>query len=79
MTDNVENPILEHLQALRNELRDFKAQATSDLNLIKLRLTSLESQMASIHSDMALIHGRIDLVDSRLERIERRLELRKDV
>lgn len=79
MTDNVENLILGHLKALRNELRDCKVQATSDLNLIKLRLTSLESQMASIHSDMALIPGRIDLVDSRLDRIERRLELREDV
>jgi len=79
MTDNVEHLILEHLKALRNELRDFKAQATSDLSLIKLRLTSLESQMAAIHSDMALIHGRIDLVDARLDRIERRLELREEV
>jgi hypothetical protein len=40
---NDENLILEHLKALRNELRDFKTQTMADLSLIKLRLTSLES------------------------------------
>jgi len=43
MTDPVENLILEHLKALREELRDFKTQTVADLSLIKLRLTSLES------------------------------------
>ena len=79
MTDNVENLILEHLRALRNELRDFKIQAMADLTMIKQRLTSLESQVASVHADMALIHDRIDRVDMRIDRIERRLELRDDV
>lgn len=68
MADNVENLILEHLKALRNDLREFKAEAMADLSMIKYQLTSLESQVASVHSDMTLIHGRI----------ERRLELRDE-
>ena len=79
MSDNVEDLILEHLKALRIELRDFKSESMADLALIKQRLTSLESQVASVHSDMALIHGRIDRLDSRIDRIERRLELQDDV
>lgn len=78
MADNVENLILEHLKALRNDLREFKTEAMADLSMIKYRLTSLESQVASIHSDMALIHGRIDRVDAHIDRIERRLELRDE-
>jgi len=78
MTENVENLILEHLKALRNELRDFKNEATADLAMIKQRLTSLEAQVASVHADMALVHGRIDRVDSRIDRIERRLDLRNE-
>lgn len=66
MADSVENLILEHLKALRNDLREFKAEAMAHLSMIKYRLTSLESQVASVHFDMALIYGRI----------ERRLELR---
>jgi|APFre7841882630_1041343.scaffolds.fasta_scaffold259240_2 predicted nuclease with TOPRIM domain len=78
MTENVEYLILEHLKAIRNELRDFKTEATADLAMIKQRLTSLESQVASVHADMALIHGRIDRVDSHIDRIERRLNLRDE-
>jgi predicted nuclease with TOPRIM domain len=78
MTDSVENLILEHLKALRNELRDFKTESMADLAMIKQRLTSLESQVASVHADMALIHGRIDRVDSHIDGIERRLELRDE-
>jgi predicted nuclease with TOPRIM domain len=76
--ENVENLILEHLRALRNELRDFKTETVAELTLIKHRLTSLESQVASVHADMALIHGRIDRVDSHIDRIDRRLELRSE-
>lgn len=79
MTENVENLLLEHLEALRNELRYFKTESIAELVLIKQRLTSLESQVAGVHSDMALIHGRIDRVDSSIDRIERRLELQDDV
>lgn len=76
MGDKVDNLILEHFRALRNELRDFKTEALAGLTMIKQRLTSLETQVASVHADMALIHGRIDRVDTRIDRIERRLEMR---
>jgi predicted nucleic acid-binding Zn-ribbon protein len=76
MTDGVENLILEHLKALRNDLRDFRTESMADLATIKQKLTSLESQVASAHADMASIHGRIDRVDSHIDGIERRIELR---
>lgn len=62
---------LEHLRAIRARVD----QTAADVDIIKHRLTSLESQVASVHADMAIIHLRVDRVDSRLERIERRLEL----
>ena len=67
---------------LRNELRDFKADVHSELELIKARLNALENQAAAtarqlafIHEDIAGMHSRMDRFDGRLGRIERRLEL----
>jgi chromosome segregation ATPase len=82
MTENVESLILEHLKALRNQLRDFKADIRSDTELVKARLNSLENQVAAtskqlafVHEDIAGIPSRLDKFDSRLDRIERRLDL----
>lgn len=75
MTENVENLVLEHLRHIRARVD----QIAEDVNLVKHRLTSLESQAANIHSDMAIIHLRIDQVDQRMNRIERRLDLVDDV
>ena len=71
MTDAVENPILEHLRAIRADVGQLK----DDHVFIKQRLTSLESQVAQIHVDMAIVHSRIDNLEKRLERIEKRLDL----
>ena len=77
MTESVENLILEHLKALRDEFSAFKA----DTGEVKLRLTSLEERtsllersVANLHGDIALLHSRLDRMDGRMERIERRLE-----
>ena len=82
MTENVENLILEHLKALRNELRDFRADTSDNFMQVKPRLQSLEERLslaekgiANIHGDHALIQLRLDKQGDRLERIEKRLEL----
>ena len=81
MTENVENLILEHLKALRNELRDFRADTSDNFMQVKARLQSLEERLslaekgiANIHGDHALIQLRLDKQGDRLERIEKRLE-----
>jgi len=46
MSDNVENLILEHLKALRNELRGFRVESREDFASIKQRVNSLERGIA---------------------------------
>lgn len=82
MTENIENLILEHLRALRpGQDRLEKA-----LELIRMRVSSLEEHVsglrkdvALVHSDIAVIHIRLDHQEERLGRIERRLELKEAV
>lgn len=71
MTEDVENLVLEHLRHIRGRVD----QIAEDLGTVKLRLSSLESQVAGLHGDNAIAHQRMDRMDARLERIERRLEL----
>lgn len=71
MTENVENLILEHIRHIRGRVD----QVAEDLGTVKLRLSSLESQVAGLHGDNAIAHQRMDRIESRLERIERRLDL----
>jgi len=47
----------------------------SDVQDLKARMTSLESQVAHLHLDFAGQSARIDRIETRLDRIERRLEL----
>ncbi|MBK8508986.1 MAG: hypothetical protein IPL51_10145 [Candidatus Competibacteraceae bacterium] len=61
---------LEHLRHIRKRVDQI-----ASVDIVKARLTSLESQAASIHADMAIVHVRIDRVDSRLDHLERRLDL----
>ena len=71
MTANVENLILEHLRHIRGRVD----QMAEDLGTVKLRLSSLESQVAGLHGDNAVAHQRMDHIDQRLDRIARRLDL----
>jgi hypothetical protein len=71
MTENVENLMLEHLCHIRRRAD----QIAEDLGTVKLRLSSLESQVAGLHGDNAISHQRMDSIERRLERVERRLDL----
>ena len=53
MTDNVENPILEHLKLLRNEVKAHGVKMDDQFESIRLRLSSIERQMERIHTDIA--------------------------
>lgn len=78
MTSNVESLILEHLRAIRSDI----AGMISKIDLLTLRVSSLEEHVAGFRRDLALIHGDIatlhrqmDTHEIRLARIEHRLEL----
>lgn len=74
MTENIENLILEHLRHIRGRVD----QIAEDVGTLKLRTTSLESQIAGLHGDNAIAHQRMDRIEARLDRIERRLDLREE-
>ncbi len=42
MSTEIDNIIIEHLKALRNELKEFRSETREDLQTIKMRLNSLE-------------------------------------
>lgn len=48
---------------------------SDDVGNLKVRMTSVESQVALIHGDFANQSGRLDRIEGRLDRIERRLDL----
>jgi predicted nucleic acid-binding Zn-ribbon protein len=48
---------------------------SDDVGNLKVRMTSVESQVALIHGDFANQSGRLDRIEARLDRIERRLDL----
>ena len=45
MTESVENLLLEHLKALRNELREFRNEFHSETENLKQRMSALETAM----------------------------------
>ena len=69
MTRTAENRILGHLRHIRGRVD----QVVEDLGTVKLRSSSLESQVAGLCGDNAIAHRRMDRIESRLERIELRL------
>lgn len=78
MTDNVENPILEHLKRFQGTLERIERKVDEHTQ----RLASLENTMASVKRDTADIYTelagqnfRSDRINERIERIEKRLEL----
>jgi hypothetical protein len=73
VTEQVENLILEHLRHIRGRVD----QLAEDMSTMKLRMSSLETQVAGLHGDNAIAHQRMDRIEARLDRIERRLELRE--
>ncbi|MHB0887245.1 hypothetical protein [Acidithiobacillus sp.] len=82
MTDNMENLVLEHLKAIRNELRDFRTRFDEEMDDIKTRLSGLEMTMISVKREVnygeevdARQQVSLDRILKRLDRLERRLEL----
>ena len=75
MAENIDNLIIEHLVALRNELKEFRKEAREELQIIKMRLNSVERTVSGAHDDNVIVQMRIDKVDERIDRIEKRLEL----
>ena len=82
MSDEIENLVLEHLKALRSELRDLRTEMHAEFKDVKHRLTQLEMQgvtfrreAASTQEDVYRQQASIDRLADRVERIERRLEL----
>jgi len=82
MTDNTENLVIEHLKAIRNELRDFRNRFDDEMDDIKTRISGLETAMVSVKRKVnygdevdARQQVTLDRILKRLDRLERRLEL----
>lgn len=82
MTDNTENLVIEHLKAIRNELRDFRNRFDDEMDDIKTRISGLETAMVSVKREVnygdevdARLQVSLDRILKRLDRLERRLEL----
>jgi hypothetical protein len=80
--DNVENIVVEHLKALRSELREFRGDVGEQFKELKHRVSQLEALVlgsrrdtVSVHEDVFRQQGVIDRLAERIERIEKRLEL----
>ncbi len=82
MTDQVENLIIEHLKALRSEIKDLKTTMHDDFKDVKHRLTQVEIQVigtrrdgVGVQEDVYRQQSSLDRITERIERIEKRLEL----
>lgn len=82
MSDNINDIVVEHLKALRGELKEFRNKHDRDMADIKHRLTALERGMGAVNRDASDYYESqvaqqitIDRLSERLDRIERRLEL----
>lgn len=78
MSENVENLMLEHLKAIRTDMREMR----EDIREVKMRIGQLDIGLAGLRREIAhaeeadAISGvRIDRLQERIERMERRLEL----
>jgi archaellum component FlaC len=82
MTDEIDNLLLEHLKALRNELRDFRNEFHSETDNLKHRMSSLETAMVNVKREVnagdetdARHQVQLDQLAERIRRLEKRLEL----
>ena len=82
MTDNVENLLLEHLKALRNEMREFRNEFHTESENLKQRMSALETAMINVKREVtagdetdARHQVQLDQLVERIRRIERRLDL----
>lgn len=82
MNTEIDNIIIEHLKALRNELRDLKTVNTEEHNDIKARLSHLDSVVLGVKrnelensSEAARQQVSIDQIMQRIDKLEKRLEV----
>lgn len=82
MSDNIENLILEHLKALRNDVKTLREEMHHEFTDVKHRLSTVERGIAAVRHETAdgfesyvRQQVTIDKITERLERIERRLEI----
>ena len=82
MTDNVENLLLEHLKALRNEMREFRNEFHTESENLKQRMSALETAMINVKREVtagdetdARHQVQLDQLVERIRRIEKRLDL----
>lgn len=82
MTEEIDHLLLEHLKALRNELRDFRNEFQSETENLKHRMSALETAMINVKREVtagdetdARHQVQIDQLVERIRRLEKRLEL----
>ena len=82
MAEEIDNLVLEHLKALRNDLRDFRSRFDDEMDDLKTRMSSLEGAMVTVKREVnygdevdARQQVSLDKIIKRLDRLERRLEL----
>lgn len=82
MTEDIDNLLLEHLKALRNELRDFRNEFHSETENLKHRMSALETAMVNVKREVnagdetdARHQVQIDQLVERIRRLEKRLDL----
>jgi len=64
MADEINNLLLEHLKALRNDLSSFRSETRSDINDVKHRLGLVEEQIIAGYGGILSALRRIS-IDSR--------------
>ena len=52
MTEEIGNLLLEHLEALRNELRDFRNEFHSETENLEHRVSALETAMVNVKREV---------------------------
>ena len=53
MAEEIDNLLLEHLKALRNELRDFRNEFHTESENLKHRMSALETAMINVKREVA--------------------------
>ena len=52
MAEEIDNLVLEHLKAIRNELRDFRSRFDDEMDDLKTRMSSLEAAMVTVKGSL---------------------------
>ena len=82
MTDEFDSLVVEHMKALRNPLREFRAEFQPETENLRFRMSSLETAMSDFKRQVtaddeedALHQVQLDQIVERVRRIRLRLEL----